>query len=195
MDSEALPEHLRVRLSKKMTGLLRHYGPRYGLKLDPEGWTTLHELVEALHRIPGYQWVTTRHVLEVVRRDEKGRYELRGDRIRARYGHSLKINIKYREAGPGEAPPKLYHGTTRRNLPSILEKGLLPMKRQYVHLTRTMEDAVETGRRHGGDVVVLVVDTRCLQDKGITLYKASDRIYLARHVPPECIETTSALEP
>ena len=180
-----LPDDLRVRLSKKMAGLLRHYPERYGLRVDREGWARIEDLVEALHRIPGFEWVEKKHILEVVARDEKGRYEIRGDRIRARYGHSIPVE-------PGlevlEEPPRfLYHGTVEESLASIRKKGILPMKRRMVHLSYTLADVVETARRHGPRVVVLIVDTQCLKGRGLTLYRAGPRVVTVRWVPPECI--------
>jgi len=187
----SLPDKVRERLSKKIAGLLRHYGPRYGLQLDEEGWARIRDLVRALHRIPGYEWVEEKHVLEVVARDEKGRYELEGDRIRARYGHSLPVKVRYKPLE--KLPPILYHGTVSRNLYSIMEKGLVPMKRRYVHLSYTWEDAYETGRRHGPDVVVLEIDTSCLRRHGIPVYYAGPKVAVAPWVPPDCIRPSKAL--
>ena len=95
----------------------------------------------------------------------------------------------YREAG--DAPGRLYHGTPARNLPSIMQRGLLPGRRLYVHLTTSLEDALETGRRHGSPVALLSVDTGCLRRRGVRLYKATDRVYLAEWVPPECLKVES----
>ncbi len=180
-----LDEKTRVRLSKKMAGLLRHYPERYGLRLDPEGWASIDDLVAALRRIPGFEWVERRHILEVIRRDEKGRYELHGGRVRARYGHSVPVRVEYPE--PANLPGTLYHGTIASNLPSIRSRGILPGRRLWVHLSTTIEDAVETGRRHGPEVVVLVVDTGCLRGRGLGVYKASEKVYVVERVPPECI--------
>jgi len=175
----------RVRLSKKMAGLLRHYPDRYGLRVDREGWARIDDLVRALHRIPGYSWVRREHVLEVAMLDEKGRYEVRGERIRARYGHSIQVDPGYEELS--RPPPTLYHGTTMRRLPSIRRRGLLPMKRRMVHLSLTPSDALETGRRHGPDVVILEVDVECMRRRGIPLYRAGPRVVTTPHVPPDCI--------
>jgi len=180
-----LDEKTRRALSKKMAGLLRHYPERYGLRLDREGWASITGLASALRRIPGFEWVEERHILEVVERDEKGRYEVRNGRIRARYGHSIQVDPGYQ---PLEDPPRtLYHGTLERNLPGILEHGILPMKRRMTHLSLTLEDAVETARRRRGRIVVLEVDTACMSEKGVPLYRAGPRVVVAPRVPPECI--------
>lgn len=182
-----LPEHLRVKLSKKMAGLLRHYGEEYGLKFTRDGWVRITDLVQALRRIPGFDWVTVQDVLEVVSRDEKGRYEVRDGMIRARYGHSIEVEVEYEELSREEIPETLYHGTVARRLEGILREGLKPMRRRYVHLSLTPQDAYTVGRRHGVDVVVLAVDTRCLEEKGIPVYRASHKVYVTPWVPPDCI--------
>ena len=180
-----LPEHLRVRLSKKMAWLLRHVGPRYGLRLRPGGWVGLEELAEALRRIPGLEWVTVEDILYVVSRDEKGRYEVRGGMIRARYGHTLPVEVDYEPLRP--LPGSLYHGTTLQALEGIRRSGILPMRRRMVHLSLTLEDAVETGRRHGSPVVVLEVDPACLEARGLTVYRAGPRVAVVERVPWECV--------
>ncbi len=184
-----LTERERIRLSKKMTGLLRHYGDRYGLRIDKNGWVRIEDLVRALRSMPGYEWVEKRHVMEVVRRDDKGRYEIKEEYIRARYGHSMPhVSPEYEEAV--NPPSVLYHGTPLRNLSGIMTRGLLPGKRHWVHLTTRPEMALETGRRYGRPVVLLEIDTSCLERKNITLFRASEMVILVRHVPPECIKVS-----
>ena len=178
----------RVMLSKLMSGLLRHYPWEAGLRIDSEGWVRIDDLVcgirEKWRNKELYQWVTREHIVAVAMLDPKGRFEIRNDRIRARYGHSVEVSIEYERTRIHGA---LYHGTSRDKLVKIMLEGLKPMKRRYVHLTTSFEDAVETGRRHGKPVV-LVINTMCLEKHAIKLYRATKTIYLAPRVPPECIE-------
>ncbi len=183
----------RLRLSKLMSFLLRH-GPREaGLRLDEEGWVPVRELARAIRERwrnrEQYWWVRPEHIVAVARLDPRGRFQLSPDeeRIRASYGHTVRVRLGYRPLPQEELPPVLYHGTPRRNLASIMEKGLLPMKRMMVHLSADLETAAEVGRRHGQDIVILAVDTSCLTRKGVPVYRASSSIYLAPRVPPECI--------
>ena len=187
-----LSERDRVRLSKKMAGLLRHYGPRYGLEIDGEGWARISDLVRVLRSMPGFEWVTEEHVREVVLRDDKGRYEIRGPLIRARYGHSIPgVRPSLPEA---EVPlGKLYHGTPAANLESIRVRGLLPGRRHWVHLTTTPRLAYETGRRHGSPVAILEVDVSCLEGRGLRVRRASPHVYVVEWVPPECLRLVSIL--
>ncbi|MCE4625324.1 MAG: RNA 2'-phosphotransferase [Desulfurococcales archaeon] len=172
----------RVEISKKLAGLLRHYGEKYGVRVDGEGWARIEDVVEALKRM-GFH-VTIDDIISLAAEDEKGRYEVRGDKIRARYGHSVRVSIRYEESWDVE---KLYHGTPLRNLRSIMERGLLPGKRLYVHLTPDPKTALETGRRYGRPVALLEVDVRCLRRSGRRLYKATSVVYLTDSVPPDCI--------
>ncbi len=137
----------RVMLSKLMSGLLRHYPWEAGLNVDREGWVRIDDLVRGIREKwrnrELYQWVTHEHVIAVASLDPKNRFELRDDMIRARYGHSIDVGIRYEEASISKT---LYHGTSRDRLSRILLEGLKPMKRKYVHLTIDPKDAIETGK-------------------------------------------------
>ncbi len=175
-------------MSKRMAYVLRHNPAGYGVSIDDAGWVDIGELLSALRR--DLPWVERWHIEAVALLDRKGRYEVRGGRVRARYGHSIPVKV---EPLPGEAPRLLYHGTVRSRLGSILSKGILPMGRTLVHLSSDYSDAVSTGRRHGRDVVVLVVDVECLKARGLRPARKGKTIYTVEHVPPECIR--GVLEP
>jgi len=174
----------RLMLSKRLSGILRHYPDKYGVKVNDRGWASIREIVNALRRTRGFEWVEEWHVRAIASLDPKGRFEVRGDRIRARYGHTIRVFV---EPLPGRPPEKLFHGTTADRLRSILREGLKPMRRLMVHLTSDYESAVETGRRHGERVVVLEVDTKCVEKHGYRVRRASRTIFVVEHVPPECI--------
>ncbi len=62
------------------------------------------------------------------------------------------------------------------------------MRRLWVHLTTSKDDACINARRHGGKPLLLIIDADCLRSKGIKVYRASKIIYLTRYVPVECIK-------
>ncbi|WP_048151803.1 RNA 2'-phosphotransferase [Palaeococcus ferrophilus] len=172
----------RTRVSKLMAYILRHAPEEFGLRPDMEGFVPLGELVKALKT--AYPDVTEEFVRGIVENDPKGRYEIRGGKIRARYGHSYPVSLNHEEDTESRF---LYHGTPRRNLPLILKEGLKPMGRQFVHLSASRTEAIETGRRHGRDVVLLVIDADCLRRKGLKIYRAGKNVRIVERVPPECI--------
>lgn len=184
-----LDRRRREQLSKLMSGLLRHFPEQAGLKLNDEGFTSLRELAEAIRtrwiRRELYQWVTEEHLLAIALLDPKGRFEVKEGLIRARYGHSVSVKLKLVEDRKVKV---LYHGTAAENLSRILGEGLKPMKRLYVHLTSSFEDAVATGRRHSQRVAILEVDCEALRRLGIKIFKAGRSVYLAERVPPSCIK-------
>ncbi len=185
-----LDSRRRIMLSKLMSGLLRHFPWEADLVLDKEGWIDIDELVKAIReqwrRRDLYQWVTREHVIAVALLDPKGRFELRDNKIRARYGHSIMVTIEYKR---DDHVTRLYHGTRKDILNKIRVEGIKPMKRRWVHLSPNIVDACETGRRHGGVPIILVVNADCLRKKGIQVYRASRSVYVVEHVPPECIES------
>ena len=181
-----------MRLSKLLSLVLRHRPELVGIRLDKFGFSDVDigELARRISRLRGFEWVTAGDIETVVVRDPRGRFEIRGGRIRATYGHSVPV------LPPGEPledpPPVLYHGTTRRALGKILREGIKPMRRRFVHLSATPDVAVEVGRRHGGDVVVLAVDARGLVQRGIRVWRGSDLIYLTEWVPPKLVRILDA---
>ena len=170
------------RISKKMAYVLRHKAHAFGLYPDKEGFVEINQLVKVLKK--WFANISESTIHHIVGSDPKGRYEIKGNLIRARYGHSYEVSLNYDEDTESEL---FYHATVRRNLEHIFRKGLLPMKRKYVHLSLSPEDAIEVGRRHGKDVVLLIIDSSCLREHGIKVLKASKKIRIASYIPSKCI--------
>jgi putative RNA 2'-phosphotransferase len=118
--------------------------------------------------------------------DDKHRFEVAGNRIRARYGHSFDQPIRYEPCTP---PSILYHGTSQRALATIRRQGLRPMGRQYVHLSPDPETATRVGARHDEQPVILAVRAAEAHAVGIVFHQAGEAVYLSKHVPAEFVET------
>jgi len=179
----------REMLSKLVSGLLRHFPQEVGLSLNDEGWESIDKLVKAIKlrwkNKELYQWVTREHIIALALLDPKGRFEIRNNDIRARYGHTIPVRISYSE---DRKVTLLYHGTVSVNLKSILETGIKPMKRLWVHLTTNINDACSVARRRRGKPLVLIIDANCLRNSGIKVLKATKAIYVVKYVPPKCIK-------
>ena len=176
-----------IRLSKLMSLALRHNPGAFNLTLDENGWVALEAIVTSITVRPKWHWVQTEHVRHVVDVSDKKRFEIQGDNIRARYGHSRAARPTYQ---PVEPPATLYHGTPRRNLDRIRREGLQAMKRQYVHLSTTWEMAVTVGRRRDTQPALLRIRADEAHAAGIVFGTPSGReddIYLVEAIPPEFI--------
>ena len=134
-----------VKLSKEVSYALRHAPWEYELELDENGFVLIEQLLNSLNSLNEYGRNVTREDLEyIIANSDKKRHEIVGDKIRALYGHSVPNKI---EKIPGLPPDILYHGTAKRFVDSIMKDGLLPMKRQYVHLSVDTAIATLVGKR------------------------------------------------
>lgn len=176
--------HVVTALSKLMTYILRHRPDEFGLVLDEDGFVSLKELVQAIAEEKGWSYVRRSHIMEVASTTERERFEIQDEKIRAIYGHSLPHRIHYETAAP---PTILYHGTRRKSYQHILQRGLDPMGRSYVHLTTSPELAMRIGRRRDPQPVLLEIQARRASEEGITFYLVNPLIYLVNHIPSSYI--------
>lgn len=173
------------RLSRFISLVLRHRPGEIGLTLEPGGWVPVNDLIEASRRKADAPLDRPR--LERLLADQRRpRFELDDDgrRIRARYGHSVDVDLDLR---PREPPRSLYHGTARRFLEGIRSEGLRPRSRRFVHLSETRSRAREVGRRHG-EPVVLRIRAAAMAEAGRTFYRPAAGIWLTARVPPGFLE-------
>jgi putative RNA 2'-phosphotransferase len=188
----------RRRLSKFVSGALRHFPTDAGLELDEAGWTPFEALVDAVE--DQYGWADADALAGVVATDPKGRFERTGgghesasdgrsgepdDHVRAAYGHSVDVQI---DAAETPVPDTLYHGTPARNVETIRREGLKPMSRQQVHLSETAETALDVGRRRGDDPALLVVDAAAMAADGHRITKRGLETYTTDRVPPQYVD-------
>lgn len=157
------------------------------MTLDPSGFADIDILVKAIADQPGWEWVTEQEVRVLALHDPR-RYEIEETRIRARYGHSIPIEMPGRPVLP---PEWLYHGTAPEAVDHIRTDGLKPVGRQYVHLSGTRQDAINIGKRHTEEVVVVTVLARQAHEAGIAFFQAAPSIYLVREVSPEYLSVPS----
>lgn len=173
-------------MSKTVSHALRHEPWLYELELDEAGWTAIDPLLEALRRQRREWNDIDRGTLDRMMADAtKPRYEIRGDRIRALYGHSLPARIVKEPARP---PEMLYHGTSPAVAEQILDQGLRPMGRQYVHLSPDHEMAKQVGLRKARSCVVLRVDAARAWSEGTQFYRGNAFVWLADSVPAAYIQ-------
>lgn len=169
-----------IELSRTLSYALRHAPWVFGLSLDSEGWVPVEELIRAIKRERKWDWLTQADLLRMVSRAVKKRFEISHGRIRALYGHSIPGKIQKREQIP---PVILYHGTARRFLEAIWQEGLLPGKRQYVHLSEDMETAAVVGSRRDSEPVLLCVNALEASQNGVRFFEGNEKIWLSDDIP------------
>lgn len=120
----------------------------------------------------------------MIQKSEKKRYKIFNGKIKAYYGHSIPMKIAKEEKVP---PGILYHGIARRFLNSILENGLLPKGRQYVHLSQDVETAHSVGMRYDMKPCILKIDAKQAWKEGIVFYYGNEKVWLADEIPSKYI--------
>ena len=167
------------RNSKILALILRHKPQAGNVALDEHGWCIVDDLV----KFAGFK---LKDVHEIVRTDNKSRYELSQDnkKVRAVQGHSVHIDAELQKCTP---PKELYHGTKESVKMEIAKKGLLPMNRLYVHLTTELKTAQETADRRKGKSIILKIDSASMSNNGYTFFKSKNNVWLVSEVPKEFI--------
>lgn len=163
--------------SRRLAYLLRHSDlPNH------KGWVSVDEVLHELR--------ITLHILKlIVKEDTKGRFEFSEEEssVRAMYGHSINVDLGLKPTVP---PTALYHGTAEKYLNSIMQEGLRPRKRNFVHLSETIGLAMQVGSRHGHPNV-LSVDTEAMIRTGYNFYKAQNGIWLTGEILPKFLSIVS----
>lgn len=174
-------------LSKYLSYLLRHHPETLKLKMDKQGWVKVDELIEKINTTCENK-IDLDVLLEIVRDNNKQRFAIRennwGMFIRANQGHTLKeVDMKFKPIMP---PKVLYHGTGQKSVKSILEKGILPCRRQHVHLSSDIETAINVGSRHGYPKV-FEVNAEQMNKAGIEFYLSENNVWLTNFVDKKYI--------
>ncbi len=170
-------------LGRVLTGILRHFPDRYGLEMEPQGWVSLPAIVRAVsQKHPAYHWLRTMHLVAIAETDAKGRYEVRDEKIRATYGHTVDVEL---DLPTENIPAQLFFPVTPEEATIVLEVGLKPSDRKKVHLSKTAEDARAAGSVRTPDPVILAVDTQRARSGGLVIMRAGKTVFLVDQVPAE----------
>ena len=168
-------EAARTTLSKLLSKILRHKAADHGVRLRPDGFARLSDLLS----LPAFKkhGATVAGVVEVVEKDAKTRFTLRraselddadgdGDDlyIRANQGHSiaavsgLELELlvlpgsMHKDCQTCPIPTTVLHGTYRKTyLEAIRTQGLSRMKRNHIHLATGLPASFTSS--HSADTV------------------------------------------
>lgn len=167
-----------IKFSKFLSYVLRHKPEEIGLNLDHNGWAHIDELITCAKK-ENYS-LSYDFIQEVVKKDNKKRFIISEceTKIRANQGHSIDIDLGL---NPVKPPEILYHGTASRFLKSIMKQGLISGSRQYVHLSKDENTAVNVGKRHGIPIV-LTIDAQLMYEDDHLFYISDNGIWLTKKV-------------
>jgi len=167
-------------LSRILAGALRHFPEKLGLMMDGHGWVDISELIESIGTSrSGFKWLRVHHIKALVETDPRGRYQIDGGMIRATYGHTIDVNL---DDLPEAEIDEFYYPVTEEEADIIIEGGLYPTDRKKVHLSGSIEKALEAGRVRTENPIILRIDGKKAREDGIKIYRAGNDVYITEVV-------------
>lgn len=161
-------------LSRIIAGALRHFPEKLGLLMDGHGYVEIAELIDAIGTSrSGFTWLRPHHIIALAQTDPRSRYQIDGGMIRAKYGHSIKVDLS-------DLPPAytddLFYPVTEEESDMVIEGGIHPVDRSKVHLSTSLKKAVEAGTVRADHPMILKVDGAAARKDGVNIYQATDDV-------------------
>jgi putative RNA 2'-phosphotransferase len=183
-------------LGRIMAGVLRHFPEKLGVMIDGHGWVDISEFVEAVGGArSGFHWLRDHHIEAIALTDPKGRYQIDGGMIRATYGHTIDIRL---DDLPLAEIDEFFYPVTEEEIDIILEGGLNPIDRKYVHLSGSIEKAIEAGKVRTEEPLILRIDGKKARENGVQIYHAGKDVYITERIDAQYLskaEVPSAKTP
>ena len=152
-----------IHQSKYLALILRHKAKDFGLEIDPSGWIKVDDIINLKN--PKKIFLSLDIIKDIVKNDEKGRYELSTNSsiiyIRAVQGHSIK-SVSNEEALKKLTISEIFnfscvvHGTYLKNWELIKKSGLNKMNRNAIHfgIGYKNDENVKSGMRNDCNVFI-----------------------------------------
>jgi len=172
-------------LSRIIAGALRHFPEKLGLMMDGKGWVDISHLIEAIGTSrSGFDWLRIHHIEGLVATDPRGRYQIDGGMIRATYGHTIDVS-------PDDLPiadlDEFFYPVTEEEADIIVEGGLHPTDRKKVHLSGSVEKAIEAGKVRTDEPLILKIDGKKANKDGLKIYHAGTDVYITQEIDAKYI--------
>jgi 2'-phosphotransferase len=179
-------------LSKSLSWLLRHGAVQNGIKVSPDGYVLLDDVL----KMKQFSKNTLDEVQFVVDNNEKKRFDLKQDNsqyyIRANQGHSIEVasKIKQEELLTKLTEPleNVLHGTTYEKYKLIKTSGLKKMERSHIHFAITDDFVVgnkdQSGIRYNAEVLIFL-DMKSAMSDGIEFYVSQNKVVLSEGTKPD----------
>ena len=172
-------------LGRIIAGVPRHFPEKLGVMIDGHGWVDITEFVESIGvSRSGFHWLRNHHIEAIALTDPKGRYQIDGGMVRATYGHTIDVNL---DDLPLADLDEFYYPVTEEEIDIILEGGLNPIDRKNVHLSGSIEKAIEAGRVRTDEPLLLKIDGKKAKKDGIKIYHAGKDVYITDSIDAKYI--------
>tara|TARA_B100000700_G_scaffold174398_1_gene192572 strand:+ start:408 stop:1103 length:696 start_codon:yes stop_codon:yes gene_type:complete len=181
-------------MARKLALVLRHAPEKFDLEMDINGWIDVRDIVRKFKdggRRPQH-WLRPHHLRAISETDTKGRYEVRGNMMRATYGHTVEIEL---DLPSNDIPDSLYYPSDPAEAENLVEVGISPGGRSHVHLSASIRYAAEAGRVHHNDPAIIEVDTARMVASGETIWHAGVTVFLAENVAGEYLSIVDKDDP
>lgn len=168
-----------IRLSKRLSWILRHKAIEFGLKVGNDGYL----LVDDVLKLRQMADCNLEQIKRVVELNDKQRFTLveRDSQfyIRANQGHSKQVGSVIDDTSLLKKLTVPYdicfHGTYNKCIPLIKKVGLKPMNRKHIHLTNS--SYAKSGIRDNCNALVFI-DMKKAMDDGIEFYESDNGVIL-----------------
>ena len=135
-------------LGRILALVLRHAPEKFGVDMDINGWVNTRELSDSIsNQRRHYHWLRGWHFEAIANSDEKGRYQVEGEMIRATYGHSIELELDL----PTDDIPE------EQSVPKFQSLTILP--NEDVN-TSTSLTCIATASDDDGDILKIWISTR-----------------------------------
>lgn len=170
-----LTKKQNIQKGREIAYLLRHTLDL----IDGKGWANINDLLKVIN-------ISRSELQVIIDTNDKKRYEvsINGLKIRALQGHSVDVDVELEEEIPDI---ELYHGTSSFFIDSIMRDGISSKTRKHVHLSSDIDTALKSGKRHGGEPKLLVLDIKSMIGDGIIFYHSRNDVWLTEYVSTKYI--------
>lgn len=179
-------------LSRIIAGALRHFPSKFGLMMDGRGWVEISSLIEAIGTgRSGFNWLRLHHIKALVETDPRERYQIDGGMIRAKYGHSIDVDL---DDLPLADLKEYFYPVTEEESDIVIEGGIHPIDRKKVHLSTSIEKAIEAGKVRTDAPLILRIDGEKAREDGVKIYRASKDVCVTDHIDAKYISKVDESE-
>ncbi len=165
-------------LAKFLAYILGRRPDEFGLVPDDNGFVKIKDLIKAVCEEDGWRYVRRAHLNEIVLTLNKPTVEIAETRIRAKDRSRLAV------PKPADNLPKLLYTCVRKRAhPHVLKEGLFASDSGRFTLSASREMARRIGRRSDGKPVLLTVQVRLCEEKGVVFFTAGEALFTADFIP------------